>query len=138
MEVTYTVDPREVQQHLELWRPAIEKEVSSAEVAICKLLPGSKTRTEWLHRPGAQRLPTKLVFTVKPGSSPDPSDSNTWYKRKARLVVCGNYASADGSDLFRDGSLRVGSHGTGVLKKEEMDGGVDRCRVSLSADSVGL
>ena len=102
LEVTYTVDPREVQQHLELWRPAIEKEVSSVEVAICKLLPGSKTRTEWLHRPGAQRLPTKLVFTVKPGSSPDPSDYNTWYKRKARLVVCGNYASADGSDLYSE------------------------------------
>eukprot|EP00439_Symbiodinium_sp_Y106_P071215 s703_g12.t1 len=31
LEVTYTVDPREVQQHLELWRPAIEKEVSSVE-----------------------------------------------------------------------------------------------------------
>ena len=102
LEVTYTVDPREVQRNLELWRSAIEREVSSVGVAICKLLPGSDQRAEWLSRPGAQRLPTKLVFTVKPGSNPDPLEPSTWYKRKARLVVCGNYASADGSDLYSE------------------------------------
>ncbi|CAE7334978.1 GIP [Symbiodinium sp. CCMP2592] len=102
LEVTYTVDPREVHQHLERWRPAIEREVASVAVAICKLLPGTSQRSEWIRRPGAQKLPTKLVFTVKPGSNPDPADPSTWYKRKARLVVCGNYASADGSDLYSE------------------------------------
>ena len=34
LEVTYTVDPREVQRNLELWRPAIEREISSVGVAI--------------------------------------------------------------------------------------------------------
>ncbi|CAE7691320.1 GIP [Symbiodinium sp. CCMP2592] len=102
LEVTYTVDPREVHQNIELWRSAIEREVASVAVAICKLLPGTPQRAEWMHRPGAQKLPTKLVFTVKPGANPDPSDPSTWFKRKARLVVCGNYASADGSDLYSE------------------------------------
>ncbi|CAE7219055.1 GIP [Symbiodinium sp. CCMP2592] len=102
LEVTYTVDPREVQQNIELWRSAIEREVASVAVAICKLLPGTPQRAEWMRRPGAQKLPTKLVFTVKPGSNPDPADASTWFKRKARLVVCGNYASADGSYLYSE------------------------------------
>ncbi|CAE7459070.1 GIP, partial [Symbiodinium sp. CCMP2592] len=102
LEVTYTVDPREVHQNLELWRSAIEREVSSVAVAICKLLPGTPQRAEWMRRPAAQKLPTKLVFTVKPGANPDPADASTWFKRKARLVVCGNYASADGSDLYSE------------------------------------
>ena len=29
-------------------------------------------------------------------------DRATWYRRKARLVVCGNYATSDGSDLYSE------------------------------------
>ena len=95
LEVTYTVDPREVLRCLEFWEPAIRKEVAGVEVAIQRLLPGSQERVSWLQRPGIQRLPTKFVFTLKPNDKAVLSDRSTWYKRKARLVVCGNHAEAD-------------------------------------------
>ena len=102
LEVTYTVDPREVAENLETWRPAIEKEVDNVSVAICKLLPGSEARGKWIRARGPQKLPTKMVFTVKPTDCPDLSDRSTWYKRKARLVVCGNFAEADNAALYSE------------------------------------
>ena len=102
LEVTYTVDPREVHECLDKWASAIKKEVEGVSIAIKRLLPQSTERAEWFQRPGAQRLPTKLVFTVKPGDSPLPDQPDTWYKRKARLVVCGNYASNNEGDLYSE------------------------------------
>ncbi|CAE7329376.1 TY5A, partial [Symbiodinium sp. KB8] len=98
LEVTYTVDPREVLQSLPLWEPAIRKEVGGVEIAIQRLLPDTAERSAWLSKPGIQRLPTKFVFTVKPNDKAIPTDPTTWWKRKARLVACGNYAQSDGSN----------------------------------------
>ena len=102
LEVTYTADPREVAEHLHLWEAAIRKEVDGVSVAIKRLLPGSSEKSEWLRRPGAQRLPTKFVYTIKPGDDPQQGDRSTWYKRKARLVVCGNFAATDNADLYSE------------------------------------
>ena len=102
LEVTYNVDPREVAACLEEWKPAIEKEVNGIMVAVQRLLPGTEECKEWLKRPNAQKLPTKMVFTVKPGEAPTMDDRKSWYRRKARLVVCGNYATNDGSDLYSE------------------------------------
>ncbi|CAE7364368.1 unnamed protein product, partial [Symbiodinium microadriaticum] len=102
LEVTHNVDPREVAACLEEWTPAIEKEVNGIMVAVQRLLPGTNECKEWLQRPNAQKLPTKMVFTVKPGEAPTVDDRTTWYRRKARLVVCGNYATSDGSDLYSE------------------------------------
>ena len=38
LEVTYTVDPREVLQNLAAWEPAIRKEVKTVEIAIQRLM----------------------------------------------------------------------------------------------------
>ena len=102
LEVVHNVDPREVLENLEAWEPAIRKEVEGVSVAIKRLLLNTDERRLWMQRPTAQRLPTKLVFTVKPGDAPDPTDQSTWYKRKARLVVCGNFAANDNSDLYTE------------------------------------
>ncbi|CAE7387258.1 unnamed protein product [Symbiodinium microadriaticum] len=102
LEVTHNVDPREVAACLELWKPAIEREVNGIMVAVQRLLPGTSECKEWLQRPNAQKLLTKMVFTVKPGEAPTVEDRATWYRRKARLVVCGNYATSDGSDLYSE------------------------------------
>ena len=102
LEVTYTVDPREIMQNLTAWEPAIRKEVKTVEIAIQRLLNGTPERTAWLSKPGIQRLPSKLVFTVKPGNNPDPSDPSTWWKRKARLVVCGNLAGSTTDNLYAE------------------------------------
>ena len=66
--------------NLEAWRPAIEKEVKGIEVAIQRLLPGTETRQKWFNTPHAQRLPTKLVYTVKPNGKAVEGDPGTWYK----------------------------------------------------------
>ena len=101
LEVTYTVSPGEVLLHIDRWKKAIRKEVDGIAVAIKRLLPGTGERLEWLQRPGAQRLPTKMVFTIKPGDNPT-EDPTSWYKRKARLVVCGNFAAPDQADLYSE------------------------------------
>ena len=102
LDVTYTVSPDEVMKNLEAWRPAIMKELKGVEEAIVKLTPGSESRQQWLRTPGVQRLPTKFVFTVKPNDKADPQSSSTWYKRKARLVICGNMATNDGSQVYTE------------------------------------
>ena len=102
LDVTYTVSPAEVMKCLDRWKPAIEKELKSIEVAIERLSPGSEERKGWLNRPGVQRLPTKFVFTVKPNDRADESEPSTWFKRKARLVVCGNMATEDGAAVYTE------------------------------------
>ena len=42
-----------------------------------------------------------MVFTIKPGDHPTEEPSS-WYKRKARLVVCGNFAAPDQADLYSE------------------------------------
>ncbi|CAE7210799.1 GIP [Symbiodinium sp. CCMP2592] len=102
IEVTYNVDPKEVADNMGLWMGAIQKELDGVSVAIKKLLPNTEERVKWMRRPGAQKLPAKFVYTVKPAENPDSADKATWFKRKARLVVCGNYASPDQSELYSE------------------------------------
>lgn len=90
--VTRTVGSTEVQQELELWRPAIEKEWKSLiqETQAVKQI----TREE-LRRLSEERgqtveiLPAKMVCTRKAGTG----------LRRARAVCCGNYqtSSEEGS-----------------------------------------
>ena len=102
LEVTYTVSPDEVMSNLEEWRPAIVKEVKGVEVAIQRLLPGTEIRQRWFNAPHAQRLPMKFVYTVKPNSKAVESEPSTWYKRKARLVLCGNMAAEGELSLYTE------------------------------------
>ncbi|CAE7275253.1 unnamed protein product [Symbiodinium sp. CCMP2592] len=101
LKVTHTVDPREVQQNIECWREAIEKEVKNVEVAILRLLPGTSERATWIRKPRVQRLPAKFVFTVKPGDSPVEEDRTTWFKRKARLAEL--YSETPPTEVLRAG-----------------------------------
>ena len=102
LDVTHTVSPDEVFANLEVWRPAILKEIQGIEVAIKRLTPGSEARAEWLNKPGIQRLPMKFVFTVKPNDRAVQEEPGTWYKRKARLVICGNMAVDSGAQVYTE------------------------------------
>ncbi|OLQ02805.1 Retrovirus-related Pol polyprotein from transposon TNT 1-94 [Symbiodinium microadriaticum] len=102
LEVTHTVNPRDAMEHLPLWREAIVKELAAVEVAIKRLQVGTQERREWLQHPRAQKLPTKLVFTIKPNPKAKIEDRATWVKRKARLVVCGNYAASESMSLYTE------------------------------------
>ena len=102
LDVVHNVDPQEVLRSLEKWLPAIQKEVKSVEHAIERLRRGTAARAGWLQRKGAQRLLTKFVYTVKPNDKADLNDPSTWFKRTARLVVCGNMAVNSNPDLFTE------------------------------------
>ena len=102
LDVTHTVRTEEVTANIEVWRPAIMKELQSIECAIVKLYPGSDERRMWFNKRGVQRLPMKFVFTIKPNSGAVLEDPSTWYKRKARLVICGNMATDEGNPLYTE------------------------------------
>ena len=122
LKVTYTVDPKEALQHLPVWKEAIAKEVKGVSVAIRRLMPGTPERVAWIHKRGAQRLPTKLVYTIKPNDVADPLDRSTWFRRKVRLVVRGNMANSSFSDYYC---------GAAPIKDEGLAGGPHRCGGSL-------
>ncbi|CAE7210219.1 GIP [Symbiodinium sp. CCMP2592] len=102
LEVTHTVCPHEAMAAIDLWKEAILKEMSSVEVAIQRLRVGTEERRQWLTDPRAQRLPMKLVFTVKPNSKAQQGVPSTYYKRKVRLVICGNFAAAEAHSLYTE------------------------------------
>ncbi|CAE7767389.1 ycf43, partial [Symbiodinium sp. CCMP2456] len=102
LDVTHAVSPDEVMANLEMWRPSIMKELAGIESAIEKLPPGTEARRRWLSTPGVQRLPMKFVFTVKPNDKAILEDEKTWYKRKSRLVICGNFAVSDGAQVYAE------------------------------------
>ena len=102
LEVTHTVCPREAMAAIESWREAILKELGSVEVAIKRLQVGTEERRRWMSDPRAQRLPTKLVYTVKPNPRAQMGVPSTYYKRKVRLVICGNFATAETQCLYTE------------------------------------
>ena len=118
LEVTYQVDPKEVLDHLPLWDEAIRKEIKNIEVAIIRLQRGDPAREDWLSKPAVQRLPAKFVFTIKPNSEAKSGDKTTWYKRKARLVVCGNLARPDTSELYTEAAPAEAVRMSLVLAKQ--------------------
>ena len=69
-------------ENIHAWIPAIEKELGAVSHAVDNMRKGDPRLQERLRAVDAQRLPTKLVFTVKPGDSPDPCDSTPWIKRR--------------------------------------------------------
>ena len=102
LEVTHTVCPREAMRAIEYWREAILKEMNSVEVAIKRLKVGTDERRRWLNDPRAQRLPMKLVFTVKPNPKAQLGVPATYFKRKVRLVICGNFAAVEAQSLYTE------------------------------------
>ena len=101
LDVTHTVRTEDVMK-LEAWRPAILKEMKGIESAIVKLVPGSEERAQWFNKAGVQRLPMKFVFTLKPNDKATQNEPGTWFKRKARLVICGNMAVNEGNPLYTE------------------------------------
>ncbi|CAE7425577.1 GIP, partial [Symbiodinium pilosum] len=111
---TLTVPLEQVKENLPTWTPAISKEIHNVEEATQALKRIPMHRAKALEREGRLKLvPGKLVFTVKPPAEPSRGvpGAPRW-KRKARLVICGNFIDPDASmNLFATGasaeSLRV-------------------------------
>ena len=91
LQVVHTVDPRDAEQCIEKWMPAIHKEIGVIEKAVRRLPPAEVRSGGWLRRKDVKVVPSKFVFTVKP---PDPAEGEAslasrkgqaYHKRKARL-----------------------------------------------------
>ena len=98
--VVYTVDPKEVRARLSLWKAAAQKELNSLQSLGAIIRHRGRDAQRYLQQTGVTPIPAKVVWTAKP---PDPG-SATLYKRKARIVACGNHEPESGEELFAAGS----------------------------------
>ncbi|CAE6936905.1 RE1 [Symbiodinium sp. CCMP2592] len=93
LRVVHTVHPREVDQNLPSWVPALKAEMKTLEdIGAIKRLVGQAAK-DYLNLPGVQVVPGKAVYTVKPPNKPEAK-----YRRKARVVGCGNFQAKDDSE----------------------------------------
>ena len=98
LKVVHNVSPSEVRRHLTKWKGATEAEVAALEeMSAIRRLRGDEARVAQ-NQPGVQIIPAKPVFTVKPGSEA------SWFRRKCRVVGCGNYETRGPSaELYAGG-----------------------------------
>ena len=101
LSVTHTASQEEVRANLEKWRPAIEKELKSLKEPGVLVSHFGKEARALIAGAGTTVIPLKGVFTTKaPGG---PQDG--LYRRKCRLVGCGNQAShIDADSLYAAGA----------------------------------
>ncbi|CAE7777622.1 GIP, partial [Symbiodinium necroappetens] len=93
LKVTHTVDPREVLPVVDKWVPAMQAELTALEkMPAIKRYKGTEAAA--LRRdPRLVIVPSKLVFTVKPGANPGT------FRRKVRSVACGNFSGESAEEL---------------------------------------
>ena len=102
LEVVHNVAPAEVRKHLQKWRPSAQSELQSFEsMSVIRKFYGAEARA-LARDPSIEVIPGKAVCTVKPG---DP------FKRKFRVVSCGNFASTTA-----EGQLYAGGAGAESLR----------------------
>eukprot|EP00439_Symbiodinium_sp_Y106_P067020 s115_g11.t1 len=100
---THNVNPQEVRQAMDKWRPAIEKELRVVEKGFYKSTAQKVEEMKASYK--VQELPAKLVYTLKPPAAESELHNEAGYcKRKARIVCCGNYASEEEADIFASGA----------------------------------
>ena len=106
LQVVYTVPLRQVRAVLARWETALRKEIENLlatgtvrEVPVAELQSVEKQGDVVV-------APAKCVFTLKP-----PARHGDKYKRKCRLVICGNFLADEGGSLYASGvntdSLRL-------------------------------
>ena len=98
LKVVHNVATSEVRRHLDEWRSSAADEVNALEgMQGIKRLKGQDAVVA-ASAEGVQVLPAKTVFTAKPGSG------DKWFRRKCRVVGCGNFERPDPElELFASG-----------------------------------
>ena len=106
LQVVHTVPLTQVKAVLSRWVAAIRKEVENLlSTGTVREVPMAELRA--LEKQGLVTVaPAKCVFTLKP-----PAKHGDKYKRKLRLVICGNFLADEGGSLYASGvntdSLRL-------------------------------
>ena len=109
LDVIYTVPLEQVKRVLQRWTEAIKREVTSlfGSGTLVKV-PYQKAKA--MERDGTLKIvPAKCVFTLKP-----PPSKGSKYKRKCRMVICGNYITKD--DAGEQMSLYASGTSSDVLR----------------------
>ena len=91
LEVVHQVSPADVRNHLQKWKVPAQEEVSSMEGMNAIVRRQGNEAKELLKLPNVEVLPSKGVFTVKPGKP---------YRRKVRVVSCGNFAKSVSEEVL--------------------------------------
>ena len=118
LQVVYTVALDDVKQNITLWSEAIHKE-AKALLDAGALVPMTAEEQRRLVATGnLVILPAKGVFTVKPpddgvtvdgDGNPLPRGSPAFWKRKARLVICGNFQQKQAQEDSYAGGCQIDS-----------------------------
>ncbi|CAE7838902.1 RE2 [Symbiodinium sp. CCMP2592] len=101
LSVVYTVNPKEVALNFEAWVPALQKEISTLSHAVERVLAEDEQVNREVTSGEAQLIPMKIVFTVKPPDASAPGQTQySLYKRKCRIVICGNLTSHQPGEVY--------------------------------------
>ena len=97
LSVVYT----EVGEVFEKWIPALKKEVTTLDHAVDKVMYNDQVVKDDLATGRGQLIPMKVVYTIKPPDPPDEEEKATdFFKRKSRIVICGNLASHQAGEVY--------------------------------------
>ncbi|CAE7465544.1 GIP [Symbiodinium necroappetens] len=101
LSVTHTASQEEVRSNLEKWRSAIEKELGSLKKQGVLISHRGQEAKELIANPEMTVISLKGVFTAKAPGGPEDG----LFKRKCRLVGCGNQAThVDADSLYAAGA----------------------------------
>ncbi|CAE7224257.1 RE2 [Symbiodinium sp. CCMP2592] len=109
-DVTLDVPLDQVKANLGEWIEPMNKELANLEEKTNAIEPRPMTEAKKLVNDGSLILiPGKVVFTVKPPAPETKAEKKSQgarWKRKARIVICGNLAtqSLNGQDLYAAGA----------------------------------
>ena len=99
LTVVHNVDPSEASAVFSRWVEPVKKEIASFEAASRKVSSKDQTVIEDLRHGRAKVVPMKLVYTVKPPAE-EAVKTGTWFRRKARIVACGNMIASSGEETY--------------------------------------
>ena len=101
LSIVHTVNPKEVAQYFERWIPSLGKEVQTLEHAVDRVSSEDPEVRDDVVSGRGQVLPMKIVFTVKPPDPPLEGEAlKELYKRKSRIVICGNFAAHQPGEVY--------------------------------------
>ena len=124
LTIVHTVDPAEAAQSFERWESAVKKELASFDHAVIKRSSSDQQVVADLQSGAAKVVPMKVVYTVKPPSD-DAVASGELYRRKARVVACGNMMEASGEDTYTGAApAEVVRSSLAVASKQKWNAGV--------------
>ncbi|CAE7247999.1 unnamed protein product, partial [Symbiodinium microadriaticum] len=117
LRVVHTVHQTEVEANLKEWVPSMAEEVAALEGMKAIRRRRGQDAKDCLAQPGVMVVPGKGVFTIKP-----PSKEGTRFRRKSRIVSCGNFQpKSDTESNYSGGAASEAVRFLGMEVKQATD-----------------